>query len=245
VPGFTVESSPVGRIVVAPQVPAGRAVFYTTRDFEGRLTSDIARELTSFVATRFGIEASLTTCTQVHGRDAARAQREQAWRECDSCDALWSAERGVALGIKVADCLPIAMVDPIHDTVANVHSGWRGAAQRITSETLDALMRETSFTPAAAFAWLGPSIRACCFEVGEEVVAEFAKWYANAERYVDRSHAKPHVDLPALTADVLRERGFAADRIFDSQLCTRCDDSIFHSYRRQKGSGRNLALVVQ
>jgi YfiH family protein len=246
VPGFTVEESPIGRIVVAPQVPAGRAVFYTTRDFEGRLTTEIARDLTALIATRFGIEASLTTCTQVHGRSAARARRESAWRECDSCDALWSSERGVALGIKVADCLPIAMVDPIHDAVANVHSGWRGAAQRITGKTLDTLMRETSFSPADAFAWLGPSIRACCFEVGEEVVDEFAKSYANAERYVDRSHEKPHIDLPALTADVLRERGFAGERIFDSKLCTRCDGSIFHSYRRdKKRGGRNLGFVAQ
>lgn len=245
-PEFKVEPSPIGRIVVAPNVPPGRAVFYTTGDFPGRLTPDVARELTTLVATRFGIDASLTTCTQVHGRTAARAQREHAWSECDSCDALWSAERGVALGIKVADCLPIAMVDPIHDAVANVHSGWRGAAQRIVSETLETLMRETSFSPADASAWLGPSIRACCFEVGEEVVAEFAKSYENAERYVDRSHAKPHIDLPALTADVLRGRGFSAERIFDSELCTRCEGSIFHSYRRDnKSGGRNLGFVAQ
>lgn len=247
---FTIEDSPFGRIVVAPHVPDGRAVFYTTADFPGRLTHDIAHELMSFLASRFAIDASLTTCTQIHSRAVKSARAEERWRECDACDALWSAERHVALGIKVADCLPIAMVDPAHDAVANVHSGWRGAAQRITSETLDALMRETPFSPAEAYAWLGPSIRACCFEVGEEVVAEFAESFTDAERYVDRSHAKPHFDLVALTTDVLRARGFAEDRIVDSQLCTRCDGSIFHSYRRDRatnaqGGGRNLGFVAQ
>lgn len=243
---FAIEPSPFGRIVLAPNVPDGRAVFYTTIDFDGRLTHGIANELMSFVKTRFGIEASLTTCTQVHGKAAKSAQSEGAWRECDSCDALWSGESHVALGIKVADCLPIAMVDTAHNTIANVHSGWRGAAQRIVSETLDTLTRETGFSPTDASAWLGPSIRSCCFEVGEEVVAEFAKSYDDVERYVDRSHGKPHVDLAALTRDLLVGHGFAPDRIFDSQLCTRCDDSIFHSYRRAgKGGGRNLGFIAQ
>ncbi|MEA2488660.1 MAG: purine-nucleoside/S-methyl-5-thioadenosine phosphorylase / adenosine deaminase, partial [Acidobacteriota bacterium] len=92
----------------------------------------------------------------------------------------------------------------------------------------------------------GPTIRVCCFEVGEEVVAEFTAAYEGAERFVDRSHAKPHIDLAALTADVLRHRGFTCDRISDSGLCTRCEGSVFHSYRRDgKGGGRNLQVVAQ
>src|SRR5437879_1176532 len=126
------EDSPFGRVVVAPRVPAGFALFYTTLDFDGRLTDGIAREIASFLHARFGIAATLTTCTQVHGRTAAHAIRGKAWRECDSCDALWSEERGVALGIKVADCLPVTMIDPIHDLFANIHSGWRGTVQGIT-----------------------------------------------------------------------------------------------------------------
>jgi copper oxidase (laccase) domain-containing protein len=76
--------------------------------------------------------------------------------------------------------------------------------------------------------------------VGEEVAAQFEP------QFIDRTHAKPHVDLPAMTAALLRERGFAAGRISDSGLCTRCDGSIFHSYRRDgKGGGRNLSIVAQ
>jgi len=76
--------------------------------------------------------------------------------------------------------------------------------------------------------------------VGEEVAVKFDK------RYVDRSDPKPHVDIAAFTMDVLAARGFAEARIFDSGLCTRCEGSIFHSYRRQgAGGGRNLAIVAQ
>lgn len=230
----------IGRIVVPPGVPDGFALFYTTRDFPGFLGDDVARELTAFIEERFGIAATLTTCNQVHGASVGKSEGGAAWRECDSCDALYSHAPHTALGIKVADCLPVTMIDPVHSVIANIHSGWRGAAQAITAKTLDTVIRETPFDPASAKAWLGPSIRVCCFEVGEEVAEQFDA------RFVDRNHDKPHVDIPAFTKAVLRDRGFADDAIIDTELCTRCEGSIFHSYRRdRKGGGRNLALVAQ
>jgi YfiH family protein len=243
---MNVEQTPLGRIVIPGSLPAGFALFYTTVDFDGRLTPESTAALLAIVRERFGIEATLTTCTQVHGVGIARAQRGSAWRECDSCDALWSGERHSALGIKVADCLPITMLDPAHSVIANVHSGWRGSVQRITGATLETIARETAFDPHTAHAYLGPSIRACCFEVGDEVVEKFAASYGDLDRYVSRDRAKAHIDQPAIAIDLLRASGFAEERIHDSGICTRCDGSIFHSYRREgKGGGRNLAVVAQ
>jgi YfiH family protein len=240
------EQTGFGRIVVPPSLPDGLALFYTTTDSEGRLDQDAAARLMDIVRDRFGVGATLTTCTQVHGKRAVRAVNDERWRECDSCDALWSSTPGTALGIKVADCLPVTIADMDHGVIANIHSGWRGAVQRITAETLDILSRETPFEPAAAQAWLGPSIRVCCFEVGEEVVDDLWASYGDTEAFVDRSMAKPHIDLAALTTALLIERGFAPDAIHDSGLCTRCEGSIFHSYRRDaKRGGRNLAIVAR
>ena len=223
-----VEESPFGRIVVAPDAP----LFYTTADFRGRIDDGIAKQITRFIAGRFGIESTLVTCHQIHSATVAVAgQSSGIWRECDACDALVSTTPGTALGIKVADCLPVTVARD--GAIANIHSGWRGAVQKITEATLDRI------DGAGGSAWLGPSIRVCCFEVGEEVASQFP------ERFVDRSYAKPHVDIPAFTAEILRNRGFAAGRIHDSGLCTRCPGSMFHSYRRDGGGGgRNLAIVA-
>ena len=230
----------LGRIAVPEVLPKGFAVFCTTRDFEGRLDPHIAATIAQTVRERFAVEATLTTCTQIHSANVTRANAREMWRECDACDALWSDEKRVALGIKVADCLPVAMVDPTHSVIANVHSGWRGAVQGITAATVDAISRGTAFDARNASAYLGPSIRVCCFEVGEEVATRFEA------RYVDRSRSKAHVDLARYTTDILRERGFSGERIFDSQLCTRCEGSIFHSYRRDGANGgRNLTIVAQ
>jgi YfiH family protein len=236
-PKWTVEHSDLGRIVIPPFLPEGFALFCTTRDYFGAIAPDrVARVL----AERFGLEATLASCVQIHSANVRRVQREREWRECDGCDALFTDDRGVALAIKIADCLPVTLIDPEHDVIANVHSGWRGAAQKIVAATLDSVARETMFEPRSAFAYLGPSIRVCCFEVGEEVAAQFDS------RFVRRDREKPHVDLPAFTRDVLLSRGIPPDRVFDSELCTRCEGSIFHSYRRDKEArGRNLTIVAQ
>lgn len=229
------ETSTLGRILVPDVLPSGFAVFSTTRDYPGKI---VVHELTDLLRDRFGLTASLTTCRQIHSATVVRAQSKAEWRECDDCDALWSDETQTALAIKVADCLPVTLLDPAHHVIANIHSGWRGAVQRITAATLDAVMRDTPFDPASALAYLGPSIRACCFEVGEEVASQFE------ERFIDRSRAKPHVDLVAFTIDILRSRGIT--QIYDSETCTRCEGSIYHSYRRDAGSGgRNLVVVGQ
>jgi YfiH family protein len=237
---WSIESTKeLGRIAIPPFLPSGFSAFCTTLDFDGRLSEERARLITGFVRERFGIESALATCTQVHGVTVHRVLRDERWRECDSCDALWADERNVSLTIKIADCLPVSMIDPAHALIANVHSGWRGAAQGITGATVDAISTQTAFDPREAFAYLGPSIRVCCFEVGEEVASQFDA------RYIDRTHPKAHVDLVAFTTDILRARGFAADRISDSGLCTRCEGSVFHSYRREgKGGGRNLQVVT-
>jgi YfiH family protein len=230
-----IEDSPFGRIVIPERLPAGKALFYTTIDFDGRQLNEIP----GFVAQRFGIEATLNTCTQVHGATVVSVQSLlPAVRGTPTCDALWTADTHVALGIKVADCLPVTLMGG--GVLANIHSGWRGTVQRITAITLDTIERETSFDPRTSFAFLGPSIRVCCFEVGEEVATQFDA------RFVDRSHAKPHVDVVRHTIELLIDRGFVARNIIDSGLCTRCDGSIFHSYRREgKGGGRNLAIAAQ
>jgi len=236
---WPIEHTGIGRIVVPPSLPAGFGLYYTTIDFDGRLDQEAAARLMRIVHDRFGIDATLSTCVQVHGKSVVRAISDTRWRECDSCDALFSSDSGTALGIKVADCLPVSIADMDRGVIANIHSGWRGAVQKIAAEAIDVV----GPVGVNAQAWLGPSIRVCCFEVGEEVVDEFRASYSNAEAFVDRSNAKPHIDLPALTAALLIERGFAPKHIHESRLCTRCDGSIFHSYRRKRG-GRNLAIAA-
>jgi YfiH family protein len=243
---WATRQSAIGRIAVPPFVPRGFAVFCTTIDFDGKLTGGGADLLTRVAQENFGVQTSLTTCRQVHGTTVEHATDDQSWRECDCCDALWSDQEQVALGIKIADCLPISILDPVHGVIANIHSGWRGTVQQITRVTIETLRARTPFHPHGSYAYLGPSIRACCFEVGEEVVDQFTASYGDVTAHTDRTRGKPRLNVAGLTIDVLRRAGFRDERIDDSGLCTRCDGSIFHSFRRDGGrGGRNLAVAAR
>jgi hypothetical protein len=255
----------IGKVIVPPEVPDGFALFYTTTAIDGRLNAGVVEALMRIARERFGVEATLATCNQIHSATLVRAPEGERWRECDACDALWTDRPHTALGIKVADCLPVTLIDEAHGVLANIHSGWRGTVQQITAVTLDTLARDSAFDPATARAWLGPAIRVCCFEVGEEVVEQFRAAYANADAFIDRTRgAKAHIDTAGLTRALLEARGI--NRIVDIGVCTKCDDGaaavsghdvtepgdrperppLFHSYRREpKRGGRNLAIVAR
>jgi len=127
----------------------------------------------------------------------------------DGCagDALLSHESGVLLSVRVADCMPILMVDPRLRAVAAVHAGWRGAAKRIVEKSVGEMRRVFGSQPRDILAAVGPSIRACCYEVGEEVVDAFGSRFAQSDGYfreasprrqVQAAKAKPF--LPLVTA---------------------------------------------
>lgn len=241
---WRIEQSSLGRVLLPPDLDLPFFLFYTTVDFSGMLDPPACHALVAFMGQRFNTEASLVSCHQVHGVEAHRVSGMERPAEPSRCDALFTAESEVALGIKVADCLPVTLVDPDLHLIANIHSGWRGAAGEIVSRTLDAAFEDCE--PADTFAFLGPSIRSCCLEVGEEVVDAFRVRHPHIDRYLDRGRgARPYLDIPSLTRDVLSDRGTSSSRIFDSELCTRCAGSIFHSYRRDgPRSGRNLAVAA-
>lgn len=243
---FRVVDSRLGRIVVPRDAPRNAFLFWTTRDFDGRLDAETVPLILAAVGETGGRADRLETCRQVHGTTSVEVTAlEDGWSECSDCDALWTGQSRIALGIKVADCLPVSIIDSSADgVVINAHAGWRGAAAGIVTKTIRQA-RPDGFVPGDDVqAWLGPSIRACCFEVGEEVVEAFGLSHSYTEEYVDRSRAKPHLDLAGLVKRSLIEEGIGEDRIRDSGLCTRCPDSLFHSYRRSgPRAGRNLAVA--
>ena len=240
-----VRTSALGRIVVPVDLSPGVFLFYTTVDFDGRLNAESVAKLDAIVQEATGRSSVLATCHQVHGTSVTAVTSTAAkWCESESCDALYTRESGVALGIKVADCLPVTLVDPASNWTANIHAGWRGAAARIVEQTLSTA--SAGDVSSDGIAVLGPTIRQCCFEVGEEVIGRFEEAYGNVDAFVDRSKAKPHFSVAGVITRSLAEAGFAPQNIFDTKLCTRCDGSIFHSYRRNgKNAGRNLAIVAR
>lgn len=152
---------------------------------------------------------------------------------------------GTVVGVRVADCVPILLHDPVTGLSAAIHAGWRGTVALIVSRTIDILSKEYAVRPASLRAVIGPFIGPCCFEVGDEVAERFASDAAFGPDTVDRTRAKPHVDLGRANRRLLEAAGVEAAHVEAAGGCTSCDPARYFSHRRDDGrTGRHLALVA-
>lgn len=151
-------------------------------------------------------------------------------------DALITATPGLWLEIRTADCVPLLFADANRRVVAAVHAGWRGTAATIAARTVETLLRDWGSRAEDLRVSIGPSIGACCFEVGPEVAEQFPG-------HITHTVPRPHVDLVEANRSQLLEAGIAASAIEALRLCTVCDEERFHSFRRDRGDGRMVSSI--
>jgi len=189
-------------------------------------------------------EREVHFATQVHGRAVSRvlagAALELTARA--QADAVLTAASDTAVGVYVADCVPILLVDVRTGACGAVHAGWRGTVAGVLGEAL----RQLNAVPTDLRVAIGPSIGPCCFEVGPEVVdaVEAAFPSARAAGAILTDQPKPHVDLWTLNRLTATALGVPADAVDVAGLCTACDRERFFSYRRDRGQTGQLAAFV-
>lgn len=190
-----------------------------------------------FVEYEFGNRETIpppavTTLHQVHSATVVVNQGRPARRDCG--DALIENQPGLAIGVKTADCVPILLADPVQRVVAAVHAGWRGTAAAIAATAIRRMASEYGSKPEDIQAAIGPSIGACCFEVGPEVARQFGVL----------APGRVHLDLRAINAGQLEAAGVDRAHIAISEECTRCLPEKFHSFRRDgEAAGRMISWI--
>jgi purine-nucleoside/S-methyl-5'-thioadenosine phosphorylase / adenosine deaminase len=169
---------------------------------------------------------------QVHEATVRRVTEIPAGEQPEPADGQATALTGVPAIVLTADCLPVAVASG--GAVAMLHAGWRGLANGIMAEGVGALRELAGSGPVRAA--IGPGAGRCCYEVGEEVHAEFAD-HGEAVREGAR------LDLKLIARRELEAAG--ADEVLDVGLCTMCAPaSLFFSHRRDGGvTGRQGGMV--
>ncbi|MCK9409592.1 MAG: peptidoglycan editing factor PgeF [Bacteriovoracaceae bacterium] len=156
----------------------------------------------------------------------------------DTCDALVTDKKGLFLAISVADCAPVMLYDPRKSVIAGIHAGWRGTAKRIVEKSIQHMIRDNGTEPADLIAFIGPSAGKCCYEVGEEVAAQFPN-----ECSAKNGNGKYFLDVKHANLVQLLENGVRNSNIEVNKDCT-IHNPLFHSHRRDgKGSGRMFAVI--
>ncbi len=158
-------------------------------------------------------------------------------------DAVISKQKGLFIGVQVADCVPILLCDPGKQIVAAVHAGWRGTAQAILKKTIRTFCERFFSNPAHIIVAIGPSIRQCCYEVDDEVITAVSLATGNGD-YVKTTGDKFHLDLAAANQLQALTMGVTEGNVWISDDCTFCNPERFFSYRFGKGlAGRQAGFI--
>jgi len=181
----------------------------------------------------------LVTAEQVHGSNIRKVSGNEASSgPLAATDAMFTSERQLPLMVFTADCVPIVLIAPEVPLVALVHAGWRGTLAYIVSLTVKKITEELHLSAAGMSAYIGPSIRACSYEVDTILHQRFRRAFP---RVVGEEQI---LDLPTVNIDQLMEAGLKPENIYDSGLCTACRVELFYSYRRDKTTGRQGAIAM-
>ena len=158
----------------------------------------------------------LITAEQVHGGDIAVIDAPvDADQRHTGCDGLITNQPDNALGIYVADCGAVYIVDPVRRAIGLVHSGKKGTEQGITGNAINLMRERFGSVEADLVVQLGPCIR------------------------------PPHYEIDFAAEIVRQCRALGVTQVHDSGTCTAREPLRYYSYRAEKGrTGRMLALLA-
>jgi YfiH family protein len=215
---------------------------YSSRDSAERVREN-RRQLLSALNLA---DVPLATLRQVHSnRVYIIKDISDQWNRSEG-DALITQAESIALAVQTADCFPILVADPMTKAVAAVHSGWKGTLSGILTETVHEMQKTFSSCPENLLVAIGPGIRACCFEVGREVVALFEREYPDGllAKAKNPQTGKRLLDLIKALNIQLDHAGVRVENRYDLGLCTRCNTHEFFSYRAEGNrAGRMMAVI--
>lgn len=205
----------------------------------------------SIFAGKLGIdEKSIISVPQIHSCDVRAVGEEQAgmgyFREAEfSCDGYVTREKGVAIGVKTADCVPILLYDPVSSVIGALHAGWRGSTAGIALAGLEKMISLGAKAQNIRAA-IGAAIGKCCYEVGEDVYNAARENLGEdiADRFIMPSGDKYRADLKGLNAALLVQGGVLPENIDISEHCTACESGEFFSHRATGGLRGTMLSVI-
>ena len=209
-------------------------------------------------AKNVGFDAhSVVSLPQIHSAIIYTVTRENRGEgyyvreQIRSGDGYVTCERGVTLGIKTADCVPIlfeAHKDGQVVAVGAVHAGWRGTVAGIAKKCVERLKIEAGVAPKDIRAAIGPCIHKCCYEVSRDVYDAVKDGLGKsfAERFVVSTgrEGKYMCDLAGINRELLIECGLDRENVDVLDECTCCQPKKFYSHRYSNGVRGTMLSVI-
>ena len=165
------------------------------------------------------------------------AERRGMTEPVEATDALVTTEKRLGLGVLVADCTPVLLVDVPAGVIAAVHAGRLGARNGIIRNTVNVMM-DLGATPSTMQVLMGPAASGRNYEVPEEMARDVEKHLPGS--LTRTAKGTWGVDVRAGLVRQLMELGITA--IESDPRCT-IEDPDFFSYRREGVTGRQAGVI--
>ncbi|MEF9968163.1 MAG: peptidoglycan editing factor PgeF [Longicatena sp.] len=161
------------------------------------------------------------------------------------CDALYTKDKGVALGVFHADCVPILLYDPFTQLICAIHSGWQGTIKEITAKVISYLIENEHVKPENLLAYIGPAISYHSFEVGQDVIEKVQTMSFDTSSFITyKKDGKALVNNKGLNRQMLLNAHVPYENITYNRNDTFLDNDAFFSYRRDHNCGRHLSFIM-
>ncbi len=171
-------------------------------------------------------------------------------KDIEGCDGYVTNKKGVVLGIKTADCVPIlfeAERDGEIIAIGAAHAGWRGTVSNIAGKCAERLCAEFGAKKTDIRAVIGPCIHSCCYEVDKDVF-DAVRSDLGEDIAKDCICAKPNgkymCDLAKINLTVLSRCGLKRENIEIIDECTCCNPEKFFSHRYSNGHRGTMLNVI-
>jgi|TARA_B100000131_G_scaffold81846_2_gene78766 hypothetical protein len=205
--------------------------------YESNILSNIKN-----ISYNFGSKSSkiinepIFTVKQTHGDNVFILNNPAEPIDKIEADSIITNLKGIRIGVKTADCVPILITDLDATFISAIHSGWRGSYYEITPKTIDKIIENFKIDPNDIVACVGPSILSCCYEVSFDLWNKFKIKFGQNKFVFSEKNNRFYLNLARLNLSFLQSKGISKVDIINQ--CTFCNDDFF-SYRRDKSLTAN------
>lgn len=205
---------------------------------QGKLKKDLANSLKTITGNK-GVNLY---ANQVHKNRCAVIDSQASVRNWDfdaDYDAFVTNQPKVCLTVRVADCLPIYLVEPEARVIGLIHAGWRSTLLRIIEDTLEEMQVHFEVEISKLIAVMGPGLGPDCFEISEELAILFPP-----ESILGENNGRPKLDLAHVNLKQLLKSGLKPDNITILPECTHCNPFLYYSFRRTADKNQRMVAFM-
>lgn len=160
------------------------------------------------------------------------------------CDAMYTFEKGLAIGIFHADCVPIFIYAPKHGLVGIIHAGAIGTLKKVTYKALMHIVNNEKISPQDILVHIGPCLSYAHSIIKQDYHELINNYGADIKKAIKETSTNL-IDIPLLNTLQIQHAGIPSSNISSYHGCTFENEELFYSFQRDYKTGRHLSIIFR